>query len=178
MRILLLSTLVYLTGVAVVLFLRPALMFRADGSWKEFGIQGGDAVSSDVSPFPFWLFCMSWAIVSFFLSRFVLSVFVGGGRGGEWEAGRGMAENAGGIAMAASAASLFNSSSKKGWRPEENSIYPLSPPAELVPPAKKKQPKPGYYKLNTVATKKDGTPRYIYLGAELPSDSSSSSEED
>jgi hypothetical protein len=140
MRVLLLSTLVYLTGVAAVLFLRPALMFRPDGSWKEFGLEG-----HDVSPFPFWLFCMSWAIVSFFLSRAVVG--------------------AGAVATAATVAALATHA-------EEDRLAPLAPPAA----APKKKAKPGYYKLNAAATKKDGVPRYIYLGAELPGADSSEEE--
>ena len=51
----------YLTGIAVVLFFRPSLMFHKDGRWKEFGI--GDVDGGTV--FPFWLFCIIWAAVSY-----------------------------------------------------------------------------------------------------------------
>jgi len=51
----------YLVGVAVVLVIRPAFMFDASGNWLEFGIGKGDRYT----PFPFWLFCLVWAIVSY-----------------------------------------------------------------------------------------------------------------
>lgn len=53
---------VYLLGVAVVLFVKPTLMFSPDGQWKEFGIGQRE---DRYSPFPFWLFCLTWAIVSY-----------------------------------------------------------------------------------------------------------------
>lgn len=67
MRVLLFSTVIYLAGIAVVLFLRPALMFDKEGRWKEFGLQRGDA-----TVFPFWLFCITWAFASYFLGRLSL----------------------------------------------------------------------------------------------------------
>ena len=64
MGVLLFSMLLYLLGVAVLLFLRPQLMFRKDGSWKEFGM-GGD----ELTVFPFWMFCIVWAIISYGIAR-------------------------------------------------------------------------------------------------------------
>ena len=63
MRVLLYSGLLYLLGVAIVLSLKPEFMFTLDGAWKEFGI-GRNPEKYTV--FPFWMFAMSWAIVSFF----------------------------------------------------------------------------------------------------------------
>lgn len=61
MRVLLLSALLYLTGVVLVLYLKPALMFYEDGRWKEFGLTNNEKYSV----FPFWLFCIVWALVSY-----------------------------------------------------------------------------------------------------------------
>jgi hypothetical protein len=63
MKLFFISGLVYLTGVAVVLYLRPQLMFTKDGVWKEFGIGKNPETHSW---FPFWLFCIVWAFVSYF----------------------------------------------------------------------------------------------------------------
>ena len=153
MRILLLSTFVYLIVVIVVLYIRPAFMFRADGTWKEFGLQGGEAAS----PFPFWLFCITWAIVSFFLSSAIIKTMFGG------EDVRAVA-----TVVATTAASTAAS---------QDMLQPLSPPSTAGTKKKEKDPKPGYYKLNTAATKKSGVPRYIYLGPEVPDDASTSSSE-
>ncbi len=65
MRVLLLSTVLYLAGIAVLLYVRPPLIFHADGRWKEFGLGGGE----DVTVFPLWMFCILWAFVSYFISR-------------------------------------------------------------------------------------------------------------
>lgn len=65
MRVLLLSTVLYLAGIAVLLYIRPPLIFHADGRWKEFGLGGGE----DVTVFPLWMFCTLWAFVSYFISR-------------------------------------------------------------------------------------------------------------
>jgi hypothetical protein len=68
MRVLLFSAILYLIGVVVVLYIRPTYMFREDGSWKEFSIDA----SKDTTPFPFWAFCILWALVSFAITRFFL----------------------------------------------------------------------------------------------------------
>jgi hypothetical protein len=64
MRRLIVAGLLYLTGIAVVLVLKPQYMFREDGRWKEFGI-GRDP--KNFTYIPFWLFAIIWAIVSYVL---------------------------------------------------------------------------------------------------------------
>ena len=61
MRVLLLSALLYLTGVVLVLYLKPEIMFYEDGRWKEFGLTNNEKYSI----FPFWLFCILWALLSY-----------------------------------------------------------------------------------------------------------------
>ena len=53
---------IYLTGVAAVLVLRPSFMFTPDGNWKEFGIGKRE---DRYTPFPFWLFCLTWALIAY-----------------------------------------------------------------------------------------------------------------
>ena len=53
---------IYIIGVAIVLYIRPGIMFREDGgAWREFGLsgKGGHTV------FPFWLFAVVWAFLSY-----------------------------------------------------------------------------------------------------------------
>ena len=64
MRLLVFSGILYLAGVAIVLMLRPTLMFTADGVWKEFGIGKNEETHTWM---PFWLFCVGWAILSYLL---------------------------------------------------------------------------------------------------------------
>ncbi len=62
MRRLIVAGLVYLTGIAVLLLLKPQFMFREDGRWKEFGIGRDPAYFTH---FPFWLFTVVWAIIAY-----------------------------------------------------------------------------------------------------------------
>lgn len=64
MRVLLLSMVLYLLGIVILLYLRPALMFHKDGRWKEFGL-GND----DTTIFPLWMFCIGWAVISYGIGR-------------------------------------------------------------------------------------------------------------
>jgi hypothetical protein len=68
MRVLLYSSVLYLTGIALILYFRPALMFKNDGRWKEFGING-----IDTTVCPLWLFCIVWAVVVYGLIRILYS---------------------------------------------------------------------------------------------------------
>jgi hypothetical protein len=50
---------VYLAGVAVALYVRPASMFAHGGAVREFGLTPGRTV------LPFWLFVLLWALLSY-----------------------------------------------------------------------------------------------------------------
>jgi hypothetical protein len=64
---------IYIIGIAGVLFLRPSSMFSASG-WKEFGL----ANTSNYTIFPFWMFAIVWAVVSYAVaSLFTLTVASG-----------------------------------------------------------------------------------------------------
>lgn len=62
---------IYIFGIALVLFIRPALMFKPGGSWKEFGIGRGETHTV----LPFWLFAIFWAFISYGVALVVLSQF-------------------------------------------------------------------------------------------------------
>ena len=74
MRRLIVAGLLYLTGIAVVLVLKPQYIFREDGRWKEFGI-GRDP--KNFTYIPFWLFAIIWAIVSYVLMALLEDAFFG-----------------------------------------------------------------------------------------------------
>jgi hypothetical protein len=74
MRRLIVAGLLYLTGIAVVLVLKPQYMFREDGRWKEFGI-GRDP--KNFTYIPFWLFSIIWAILSYALVALLEEVLFG-----------------------------------------------------------------------------------------------------
>jgi hypothetical protein len=142
MQALLLSGLLYLSGIAIILWLRPALMFHPGGEWKEFGIgRGGDTHTW----LPFWLFAIAWAMMSYII---VFAIQGGSGSGGR----------ANGVAM-----SPPTQLSSRRLRVSRPSLAPSdsvrAPPQELMP---------GYYMLNTPAVNETGVPRYVYIGDRLP----------
>jgi hypothetical protein len=71
MYLFLTAGILYLIGVGIILAIKPSLMFSPDGAWKEFSISK-DATHG--TPFPFWLFCILWALLSYTI---VLAIFTG-----------------------------------------------------------------------------------------------------
>ena len=57
-----------MVGVAIVLYVKPEFMFAPDGRWKEFGIGKG---TDNYTTFPFWMFCLLWAFLSFAIVVFL-----------------------------------------------------------------------------------------------------------
>jgi hypothetical protein len=134
----------YLTGVAVILVLKPHFMFTPDGNWKEFGIGKNEA---RYTPFPFWLFCLVWAFVSYMIVLLIAPLF--------------------------EKPSYNEAPFARNVRRRRNVAPPPPPPedSDLVfddelPPTKE-LPK-GYYVLNRKASKLAGVPKYVYLGEEEP----------
>lgn len=137
MRLLFLAGLVYLTGVAVVLYIRPQLMFTEDGVWKEFGI--GKSPQTHTW-FPVWLFCLVWALLSYFL-----------------------------VVLLTPDESWLTRIQVESPAPEKfPSSHRRSPNMRRVRYVEKV--KPGYYMLNTEGSGIEGVPRYVYLGTDLPAD--------
>lgn len=181
MRVLLFSTVVYLAGIATVLYLRPALMFDREGRWKEFGIRG-----DDTSVFPFWFFCIGWAAVSYLVAGLLTSE----------EAAAALAP-ANWATAASKAASLTTAASGlyKGFRgaparddEEEGAASPL--PSNAVMPLPVSGPKRGgggggSRKGSKSSKASRGPPPkgyYLYVGGDPPAaastgDSSDSEEE-
>ena len=100
-------------------------MFAEDGTWKEFGL----IANPKYTWFPFWLFCIVWALVSFTVSRFIIGA------------------------------------SEERVSPTK----PFSLQQQSLPPPRNNL-KPGYYVLNREASEIEGVPRYVYIGAEEPSE--------
>jgi len=63
---------VYILGMAVVLYFRPSFMFDG-GAWKEFGLSSGSSTKhSNTTLFPFWMFVVLWSIVSYLAGTLVV----------------------------------------------------------------------------------------------------------
>ena len=133
---------VYLTGVGALLMIRPSYMFTPDGDWKEFGIGQND---DRYTPFPFWLFCLVWSIVSYIVVMLIVE---------------GLAPGLGAQPQAAQASvPTPKNRNNRNVIPEE---YDDANAGEAV------QLPRGYYVLNKKATKLSGVPKYVYLGEQEP----------
>jgi hypothetical protein len=168
MRTLLLSTVVYLLGIAIVLYLKPDLMFDAQGRWREFGVGQTDKTS-----FPFWMFCLLWAVVSYMVGKLLFT--------------DGQVD----IIKTAATSSLLSAApltptARAAPLEEEDIVEPL--PVKVSKKSKKRAAtaeasapqegmKPGYYRLNREATERNGVPRYIYIGPEAPAAETSDGED-
>jgi hypothetical protein len=75
MRRLVIAGLVYLTGIAIVLVIKPTLLFQEDGRWKEFGIGRDPAYYTFL---PFWLFTIVWSVISYVLVMLIEDSFYTG----------------------------------------------------------------------------------------------------
>jgi hypothetical protein len=132
---------VYLIGIAGILITKPSLMFTPDGDWKEFGI---GQLDTRYTPFPFWMFCLVWAMASYVLVLLFESVTI------KRNSNININEN------------LY--SNKKINRKNNFSDQSVLEDGELDLEAVE-LPK-GYYMLNKKATKLSGVPKYVYLGPE------------
>jgi len=72
MERLLVAGLVYLIVVAIVLIIKPSLMFTEDGTWKEFGIGRNPSTHTWL---PFWLFAILWSLISYILVTIAFAVY-------------------------------------------------------------------------------------------------------
>jgi hypothetical protein len=175
MEILWLAILFYSVGLAAVLHYRPALMFNENGTWKEFGYHR--AASARYTIFPFWLFAIAWAIISYTAA----AAFV-------W-AWRSSPSTAAATALMASEravrfAGFPEEEEEEGDEFDDSNMMPVSAMPEPVtetirmrPSAKRiqtpaRQPRMGYYVLDP-ASEKSGLRRYVYYGNAPPPEVSS-----
>lgn len=145
MKLLLLSCLIYLIGITAVLYFRPKLMFQDNGNWKEFGL------SNDAKHtwFPFWLYCVSSAFVSYALSYFVYSLLD---------------------------TSVVDKVETKQHHDNvddgdiENVVHTVNTKTKAKTSRKNNasEMKSGYYVLDKEAYETKGIPKYIFLGSEVP----------
>jgi hypothetical protein len=144
---------IYLVGVGIVLWIKPSLMFTPDGDWKEFGIGQRE---DRYTPFPFWLFCLSWAIVAYFLVLLVEPYLF-----------PEVSRNAYKVAPLPPPVeeNLVNSRKRNNRR----RIVEEDVGDDLEVDEAMELPK-GYYVLNKKATRLSGVPKYVYLGPEEPSE--------
>ena len=141
MRRLIVAGLLYLTGIAVILVIKPQYMFREDGRWKEFGI-GRDP--ENFTHVPFWLFAIIWAIISYFAVSIIEDSMYG-------EVSSQSCHPCEKYEQSNTMPNIVRNNRPKNSRGNNQK--------ELVP---------GYYMLNEGATGRNGVPRYVYLGPDDP----------
>lgn len=176
MEILWLAILFYSVGLAAVLHFRPALMFNESGAWKEFGYHR----SSRYTIFPFWLFAIVWAIVSYTLAAAIVWA---------WKSPVSMTATTGfGVAAASQMVHFDNEDDEEeGYAntsapqmipvssvSETEVAAPMTETIRMRPSNKRiqtpaRQPRMGYYVLDP-ASETSGLRRYIYYGAAPPPD--------
>ena len=142
---------VYLIGIAVILITKPSLMFTPDGDWKEFGI---GQLDTRYTPFPFWMFCLVWAMISYVLVLLFEPIVTKRNSNSNFN----LSVNE--IPSTNKRVNRKNNYSDQSVLEVGNDELDLEA-VEL--------PK-GYYVLNKKATKLSGVPKYVYLGPEQPSD--------
>jgi hypothetical protein len=145
---------IYLVGVGIVLMIKPSLMFTPDGDWKEFGIGQRE---DRYTPFPFWLFCLSWAIVAYFIVLLVEPYIF-----------PQISKNAykvDPLPVEVNEEVVVNTKRRNNRRRavQEEIVEDLEVDEAMELPK-------GYYVLNKKATRLSGVPKYVYLGPEEPSD--------
>jgi hypothetical protein len=117
-------------------------MFQDNGNWKEFGL------SNDVKHtwFPFWLYCVSSAFVSYALSYFVYSLVD---------------------------TSVVDKVETKQHHDnvddiDVENIITTKTKAKTSRKNNASEMKSGYYVLDKEAYETKGIPKYIFLGSEVP----------
>jgi hypothetical protein len=132
----------YIAGIAVVLYVRPALMFHAEtGAWKEFGLDSGRSIM------PFWMFALVWAFVSYILGT-LLSVYFTG------------------VALQSLPADVVEANISNVLKPVSKMAPPALPTSVVESAVSPSGTAPGYYVLET---QKTGLPKYVYFGSSPPS---------
>lgn len=149
MIVFLTAGILYLVGVAVVLYFKPDYMFTPDGQWKEFGIgQNPERYTA----FPFWLFCISWALVSYGIAL-ILPLTQS-------------KQNTQSKLFKNQIGSLYESSNNGKSNNSNQSVLESVLEGDLVGEDDfvQKKLKKGIYVLNKRATKLSGVPKYVYIG--------------
>ena len=130
---------IYILGIAVVLFIRPTSMFRAGGTWKEFGL----STEGNYTVFPFWMFSLVWAVASFAVANMVQIFFA-----------------------STAIRSLPSNTENNNFMQPISSVPPAPmPPAPMAAATGNTGRVPGYYILESAL---QGQPRYVYWGTEPP----------
>ena len=160
---------IYIVGIAIILYIRPQIMFKPGGSWKEFGIGRGDTHTV----IPFWLVAIFWAFISYGISLVILSNFANLAIA-PFQSGipalqmpqmyqQATAVNAATAATAATVATAANAANATTVAVNASTQPTIKPVSSMIGLEKNV---PGYYVLSNNA--QNGAPQYMYYGNSPP----------
>ena len=120
-------------------------MFQDNGNWKEFGL------SNDTKHtwFPFWLYCIASAFISYALSYFIYSL----------------------LDTNQTKVSKETKVSDANDVDDVDEVETVLTPKMKTKSSRKSNPsemKSGYYVLDKEAYESKGIPKYIFLGSDVP----------
>lgn len=175
-----LAIVIYCIGLGILLYTRPSFMFMDNGAWKEFGYQRGPRYTI----FPFWLFAIAWAVLSYTLAAVAGIMLTGSG-----------SRVASFMAASSAATTATIGHSGYNWEDvsdemedeEEAAVEtvaepprrPRGRPRKIVMPAAAATPavaataaapRAGYYVLEEKPQGESGLRRYVYYGERPPTD--------
>lgn len=152
---LLASGLLYLIVIAIVLSIKPTLMFTEDGTWKEFGIGRSQATHTWM---PFWLFAILSALISYIIVSIIFNVY-------GYDSIQDTQKPVMGNKNARTANTTFMDVDV-----DEEGVYEIDTRSSS---SRRRKGVPaslpeGYYVLNREATEASGgVPKYVYIGKGL-----------
>lgn len=170
-----LAIVIYCIGLGILLYTRPSFMFMDNGAWKEFGYQRGPRYTI----FPFWLFAIAWAVLSYTLAAVAGIMLTGSG-----------SRVASFMAASSAATTATIGHSGYNWedvseemeddeeeavaepprRPRGRPRKIVMPAATPAPPVATAAPRAGYYVLEEKPQGEAGLRRYVYYGERPPTE--------
>ena len=160
MSVLYLSLAIYIVGVAIVLYIRPSLMFHPDnGTWKEFGLDS----SHRNTIFPFWMFTIVWAFLSYAIASlsnvFVANVVL---RSAPMDENIATPISEVRYTEVTPGTQVVHTNTPRIRAPRMPKVTPRAP---IFTPTPEPTQLPGYY---IVEPQPSGVPKFIYFGHEPP----------
>ncbi len=160
MRELLFGGIIYMTGVTIVLIIKPQLFFNKEGRWKEFGI-GRNPES--YTWFPLWLFCIFWALVSYSMVYLLIRTVERPGKENTLLMNSVTQSDELPPPMARPRRAQHRGLRRRDMMNMNESITP-SLRHRLTPAEDYGNMKPGVYVINEAASSRKGIPHYVYYG--------------
>jgi hypothetical protein len=159
MHVLFLALTIYLLGVTIVLYLRPALMFHPGGTWKEFSLNP----DPNHTWMPFWLFSVLWAFISYLVATGIQRLLLSAGSNNDADVDADVDD------MDVPEVEMKEPPVRNRSRKAVN--FDVDVDADVEPVSKNmglNTNKNGFYVLNTKKYNSNHVPTYVYYGDQPP----------